>query len=201
MSLWSLTQEKKDELLANKQAKAEELRVLRGKTPTGLWHEDLDRFMEELEKWEKQEREDAMISVSTTSRQGGKKGNKGGKGGRPRQGPKLTSAGVVAESLPQAEAEDEIPPVIPQFSEKKEKGESHLTCQCLMMGRSLLSELPTHLPAVPFSARLRSFVRSKGSSSAHLRVLVQLVFGIFCVTSVCDQRQQFEQNSKSKPCE
>jgi DNA topoisomerase-2 len=49
MPLWNLTKEKKDELLKNRDAKAEELSKLRHKTPTDLWREDLKAFLDELE--------------------------------------------------------------------------------------------------------------------------------------------------------
>ena len=123
MTTRHFSNQKRDELLRKKEVKSEELHILHGKTPRDLWHEDLDHFMTELEKWEKQEREALMINVSPTSSRGGKKGGKGGRAGKARQGPKLTSSGVVAESVPQAVAEDVIPPIIPKFSDKKEKSE------------------------------------------------------------------------------
>ncbi|XP_031551314.1 DNA topoisomerase 2-alpha-like isoform X2 [Actinia tenebrosa] len=62
MTLLSLSQEKKEELLRQRDEKAEELRILRGKTEKDLWMEDLDAFLEELEKVEQVEREDEMYS-------------------------------------------------------------------------------------------------------------------------------------------
>lgn len=72
MQLWSLTREKKEELLKNRDKKVslclrcgeqisvvhvylvysekvEELRILREKTPKDLWKEDINEFMEELD--------------------------------------------------------------------------------------------------------------------------------------------------------
>ena len=48
MQLWCLTRERKDELLKQKQQKADELYHLRKKSPTDLWRDDLDAFIEEL---------------------------------------------------------------------------------------------------------------------------------------------------------
>ena len=67
MQLWSLTREKKEELIKNRDKKVciflvkgrhlhctlypkvEELRILKEKTPKDLWKEDINAFMEELE--------------------------------------------------------------------------------------------------------------------------------------------------------
>jgi len=49
MSLWSLTNEKRDALLKQRDAKAEELRVLRSKDAPKLWKEDLDKLVAELD--------------------------------------------------------------------------------------------------------------------------------------------------------
>lgn len=58
MSMWMLTEEKKNELLRQKETKLSELETLKKKTNADLWREDLDTFMEELDKVEKKERED-----------------------------------------------------------------------------------------------------------------------------------------------
>lgn len=49
MPLWSLTMERKDELLQKKEAKAKELSDLRLKTPSELWKDDLETFLTELD--------------------------------------------------------------------------------------------------------------------------------------------------------
>lgn len=41
MTMWSLTQEKKDELLRKRDEKQTELRILQAKTAKDLWQEDL----------------------------------------------------------------------------------------------------------------------------------------------------------------
>ncbi|XP_023932528.1 LOW QUALITY PROTEIN: DNA topoisomerase 2-alpha-like [Lingula anatina] len=64
LPLWSLSKEKKEELLKQRDAKQEELRALRRKTPSCLWKDDLEKFLEELEKVEQKEREDAAAGVN-----------------------------------------------------------------------------------------------------------------------------------------
>lgn len=58
MSMWMLTKERKEELLKQRDNKMEELRILRGKTPSDLWREDLDVFMDKLDEVEEKERQD-----------------------------------------------------------------------------------------------------------------------------------------------
>jgi len=48
MALLSLSKEKKDELLKQRDAKIHELETLRKKTPKDLWVQDLDTFMDGL---------------------------------------------------------------------------------------------------------------------------------------------------------
>ncbi|CAH8664527.1 unnamed protein product [Heterobilharzia americana] len=52
MPLWSLTKERKDDLLAQRDSKQNDLRVLRGKSPSDLWREDLAKLQEEYKKAE-----------------------------------------------------------------------------------------------------------------------------------------------------
>ncbi|XP_054285713.1 DNA topoisomerase 2-like [Macrosteles quadrilineatus] len=58
MTMWSLTKEKKDELLRKRDEKQTELRVLQAKTPKDLWTEDLDVLLEKLDEVEAKERAD-----------------------------------------------------------------------------------------------------------------------------------------------
>lgn len=77
MQLWSLTKEKKDALLKQKEEKAKELADLRRKTPNMLWKDDLDAFAAELERVELQEIQDeASIPGSQASSKGGKRKQK-----------------------------------------------------------------------------------------------------------------------------
>jgi len=48
MTMWTLTKEKKDELLKKRDDKLAELKTLQGKTPSALWKEDLDAFLQEV---------------------------------------------------------------------------------------------------------------------------------------------------------
>lgn len=48
MTMWSLTKEKKDELLKKRDEKLVELKTLQAKTPSSLWKEDLEVFSKEV---------------------------------------------------------------------------------------------------------------------------------------------------------
>ena len=48
MALWCLTKEKKEQLLKDRDDKAEQLYQLRKKSPKFLWKEDLDEFITKL---------------------------------------------------------------------------------------------------------------------------------------------------------
>ena len=54
--MWMLTEEKKNELLRQRDNKLAELQVLKQKTKADLWREDLDVFMEKLDQVEEKER-------------------------------------------------------------------------------------------------------------------------------------------------
>ena len=75
MPMWSLTQEKKEELIRKKKEKKAELEKLRGTTKEDLWIHDLEEFLEKLDEVEQKEREDASAVI-----QGKAKGGKGKKG-------------------------------------------------------------------------------------------------------------------------
>nr|UQT18118.1 DNA topoisomerase II beta [Andrias davidianus] len=64
MSLWSLTKEKIDDLIKQRDAKGKELNDLKRKAPPDLWREDLAAFVEELDKVEAQEREDILAGFA-----------------------------------------------------------------------------------------------------------------------------------------
>lgn len=55
MTMWSLTKEKKDELLRQRDEKITELKRLQIRTPISLWKEDLDNLLIELNKLEEKE--------------------------------------------------------------------------------------------------------------------------------------------------
>ncbi|KAL1432034.1 hypothetical protein MTO96_013397 [Rhipicephalus appendiculatus] len=100
MPLWSLTMERKDDLLKKRDEKREELEVLRRKSPENLWEEDLDAFSSKLDEVEQAQRdEENSTGVKTT---------KGSKGGRTKAGvPKKAES----ETKPSAFAERVVPKV------------------------------------------------------------------------------------------
>lgn len=48
--MWSLTKERKDDLLRQRDEKVAELKRLQARTPISLWKEDLDNLLSELNK-------------------------------------------------------------------------------------------------------------------------------------------------------
>ena len=62
MNFWNITYEKVQELLKQKEIKEKELEELKETKIETLWINDLDSFVEELDKYEKQEEEDRLIS-------------------------------------------------------------------------------------------------------------------------------------------
>lgn len=48
MTMWSLTKERKDELLRKRDEKQTELRILRGKSAKDIWMEDLNNLLEKV---------------------------------------------------------------------------------------------------------------------------------------------------------
>ncbi|XP_014286491.1 DNA topoisomerase 2 [Halyomorpha halys] len=81
MTMWTLTLEKKEELINKKNAKVAELEALKMKTPGELWMDDLQVLSEKLDEVEEKERQEEMASLkvgSNTKEKGRKK-----KGGAP----------------------------------------------------------------------------------------------------------------------
>ena len=76
MNLWSLTYEKIEELLKQKEQKEKELSILEQTTIEKLWSDDLDNLEEELTKYEEKEEEDRLLA---------KKLNKGKSGAIPKR--------------------------------------------------------------------------------------------------------------------
>lgn len=68
MTLWSLTREKKEELLKKRDEKIKELEDLKNKTPSDLWRDDLKVFMQELDDFEKKEREEMLENPKKANR-------------------------------------------------------------------------------------------------------------------------------------
>uniref|UniRef100_T1JG36 DNA topoisomerase 2 n=1 Tax=Strigamia maritima TaxID=126957 RepID=T1JG36_STRMM len=70
MAMLSLTKEKKEELLAKRDEKLVELRDLQSKSPSDMWREDLDAFLEELDLVEAKEQEDEAAGAVKPSKKG-----------------------------------------------------------------------------------------------------------------------------------
>ncbi|XP_076674328.1 DNA topoisomerase 2 [Andrena cerasifolii] len=62
MTLWSLTKERQDELLRQRDEKIAELKRLQFRTPISLWKEDLENLLNELNKIEDKERKEELKS-------------------------------------------------------------------------------------------------------------------------------------------
>ncbi|KAK3529180.1 hypothetical protein QTP70_019422 [Hemibagrus guttatus] len=71
MPMWFLTKEKKDELCKQRDDKMNELSILKRKSPSDLWKEDLAAFTEELERVEQAERA-AQSSITQVKIKGGR---------------------------------------------------------------------------------------------------------------------------------
>ncbi|KAF5292892.1 hypothetical protein FQR65_LT11144 [Abscondita terminalis] len=75
MSMWMLTEERKNELLRQRDAKLAELETMRQLTPSDLWRKDLDVFSEKLSEVEEKEKitEQSGAGVKKESKKGPKK--------------------------------------------------------------------------------------------------------------------------------
>ncbi|XP_018314763.1 DNA topoisomerase 2 isoform X2 [Mycetomoellerius zeteki] len=62
MTMWSLTREKKEDLLRQRDEKIAELKRLQVRTPISLWKEDLDNLLTELNKVEDKEQKEQIKS-------------------------------------------------------------------------------------------------------------------------------------------
>lgn len=68
MSMWMLTEERKNELLRQKDIKLHELETLKKKTIKDIWREDLDAFSEKLDVVEEKERNEGMDKPKDTKK-------------------------------------------------------------------------------------------------------------------------------------
>ena len=82
MNLWSLTQEKIEELLKQKEQKEKELNILEQTEVETLWDNDLDDFEEELTKYEKAEEEDRLLAKKLNKNKSGEAHKRRRGGGR-----------------------------------------------------------------------------------------------------------------------
>lgn len=63
MSMWMLTEERKNELLRQKDQKLHELETLKKRTNKDLWRDDLDAFIEKLEEVEEKEKNSGKVKA------------------------------------------------------------------------------------------------------------------------------------------
>ncbi|XP_011051351.1 PREDICTED: DNA topoisomerase 2 isoform X1 [Acromyrmex echinatior] len=68
MTMWSLTREKKEDLLRQRDEKIAELKRLQARTPIDLWKEDLDNLLTELNKVEDKEQKEQMKTKQTVKK-------------------------------------------------------------------------------------------------------------------------------------
>lgn len=111
MTMWTLTKEKKDELLKKRDEKLVELKTLQAKTPEMLWKEDLAAFLEELDKVEAKEREDALAGQTGKAVKVGKKFG----------GPKKKELLNAEETKPSPKGRRVVPKMDIKLKEKFEK--------------------------------------------------------------------------------
>ena len=91
MNLWSLTQEKIEELLKQKELKEKELETLEKTEVETLWDNDLDNLEEELTKYEKMEEEDRLLAQKLNKGKSGAIAKKRRGGGRKKKNSKEKS--------------------------------------------------------------------------------------------------------------
>uniref|UniRef100_A0A182IK02 DNA topoisomerase 2 n=1 Tax=Anopheles atroparvus TaxID=41427 RepID=A0A182IK02_ANOAO len=82
MSMWMLTEERKNEILKQRDAKLADLKALQAKTLEGLWMDDLDALSKKLDEVEEKERLEA-ISTEKKLKAGATKGQAGAGGRKP----------------------------------------------------------------------------------------------------------------------
>ena len=82
MNLWSLTHEKIEELLKQKELKEKELSILEQTEVETLWDNDLDNLEEELTKYENMEEEDRLLAQKLNKGKSGGANPKRRRGGR-----------------------------------------------------------------------------------------------------------------------
>lgn len=68
MSMWMLTDERKNELLKQRDNKLSELAILKAKTPESIWMADLEALEKKLDEVEEKERQEEMSVNTKTSK-------------------------------------------------------------------------------------------------------------------------------------
>ena len=113
MKMRSMSREKKEELLRQRDHRNQELVILQNKTGHDLWKEDLSAFEVELAKREAQEKEDAMAGKVVLAQAKKAKAKSGGRSAK--------AMAQAQSSLSNAGTEpvgEYIPPDVPAFSEE-----------------------------------------------------------------------------------
>ncbi|KAF4530489.1 hypothetical protein B566_EDAN018589, partial [Ephemera danica] len=104
--MWSLTLERKQELLKQRDLKLQEVADLEKKTPSNLWLDDLDNLLNVMEVQEAKEADDGSMA--------GKKGAK-------LKGPGSKKLMLAAETLPSPKGRRVEPLIDPELRKKIEK--------------------------------------------------------------------------------
>lgn len=73
MQIWSLTKERYDKLLSQRDNKESELTILLGKSAKDLWNEDLDEFLKGWDKFLEQDAENKRSAIPDAPTRNGKK--------------------------------------------------------------------------------------------------------------------------------
>lgn len=84
MSMWMLTEERKNELLKQRDSKISELNILKKKTKTDLWLFDLEALEKKLNEVEEKERQEELSTNAKASKAAKTKGKAAPSGGRKR---------------------------------------------------------------------------------------------------------------------
>ncbi|XP_052896689.1 DNA topoisomerase 2 isoform X2 [Anopheles moucheti] len=85
MSMWMLTEERKNEILKQRDQKLAELKALQTKTPEVLWIDDLDVLSRKMDEFEEKERLEALSTekkLKNTASRGGPSAGRAKTGGR-----------------------------------------------------------------------------------------------------------------------
>lgn len=69
MSMWMLTDERKNELLKQRDNKLSELNILKARTPEGIWEADLEALEKKLDEVEEKERQEELGVNAKTAKQ------------------------------------------------------------------------------------------------------------------------------------
>lgn len=99
MSMWMLTEERKNELLKQRDTKLAELKILKGKTPQSIWLDDLEALEKKLDEVEEKERQEEQGVAKKTAKAAAKLGKQTGKRGAVKKGDEIypSQTGIKVE--------------------------------------------------------------------------------------------------------